>query len=66
MNDKVIFINGYSQDDTVKIMRAVKAVMDNPADIAFAMGTDTNRSWKVADLIKEVRSEHEYMKKQQN
>lgn len=65
MNDKVIFINGFSQDDTIKMMRAVKAVMDNPSDIAFAMGTETNRSWKVEDLIKEVREEHAYMKSHQ-
>ena len=63
MEDKVIFINGFTRDETFAIMRAVKGVIDNPGDIAFSMGTETNRSWLVGDLIKEVRQEHEYMKK---
>lgn len=64
MNNKVIFINGFTQDETVVIMRAVKAVVENPGDTAFAMGTDTNREWLVKDLIKEVQEEHIYMKNQ--
>ncbi len=64
MEDKVIFINGFTQDETVAIMRAVKAVIENPGDTAFAMGTETNRQWIVKDLIKEVREEHIYMQQQ--
>ncbi len=64
MEDKVIFINGFTQDETVAIMRAVKTVIDKPEDTAFAMGTETNRKWVVEDLIKEVREEHIYMQQQ--
>lgn len=64
MEDKVIFINGFTQDETVAIMRAVKTVIDNPGGTAFAMGTPTNREWVVKDLIKEVREEHAYMAEQ--
>lgn len=63
MNNKVVFINGFTQDETVKIMRAVKSAIENPEDTAFAMGTETNVEWKVKDLIAEVSAEHEYMKK---
>ncbi|HAK47031.1 MAG TPA: DUF3783 domain-containing protein [Spirochaeta sp.] len=63
MEDKVIFINGFTQDETVAIMRAVKAVIADPGGTAFSMGTPTNRDWVIKDLIKEVREEHEYMKK---
>ena len=63
MEDKVISINGFTQDETVAIMRAVKMVIDQPENTAFAMGTESNREWKVGDLIREVRQEHEYMKK---
>ena len=59
----MIFINGFSQDETLVIMRAVKSVIAQPEDTAFAMGTATNREWVVKDLITEVRQEHEYMKK---
>ncbi|MDC7126229.1 MAG: DUF3783 domain-containing protein [Spirochaetales bacterium] len=66
-NDKFIFINGFSQKETMEIIKAVKSITDKPGDIAFAMGTETNRNWVVKDLIKEVREEHEYMtKKQEN
>ena len=64
MEDKVIFINGFSQDETLTIMRAVKTVIDNPGDTAFAMGTPTNREWVIKDLIEEVRREHEMMRQQ--
>ena len=63
MDDKVIFINGFSNDEAVKIMRAVKGVIENPADTAFCMGTEANRDWNVKDLIRDVREEHEYFKK---
>lgn len=62
MDKKVILINGYSNEVTLKIMRAVKAVLDDPSEVAFAMGTETNRTWVVNDLLKEVSEEHEYMK----
>jgi hypothetical protein len=61
MNDKIIFINGFTKDETIKIMRAVKGAVENPSDAAFCMGTDANREWIVKDLIREVREEHEYL-----
>ncbi len=64
MEDKVIFINGFTQDETLVIMRAVKSVIEKPSETAFAMGTDTNREWVVKDLITEVRKEHIFIKQQ--
>lgn len=62
MESKVIFINGFSKEETVKIMRAVKGVIENPGDTAFCMGTETNREWIVKDLLREVSEEHEFIK----
>ncbi len=62
MDNKVILINGYTNEETLKIMRAIKAVLEDPTEVAFAMGTETNRTWVVNDLLKEVSEEHEYMK----
>lgn len=62
MSEKIVFINGFSKEETVKIMRAAKGAVENPDDIAFCMGTESNRKWVVSDLIREVREEHEYMK----
>jgi hypothetical protein len=63
METKVILLHGFDQDEAIAIMRAVKAASKAPGDIAFATTTDTNRSWKVEDLIEHVGEEHEYMKK---
>jgi len=63
MNSKVIFLNGFSKEEALKIMRAVKSTIENPDDAAFCMGTEANREWLVKDLIAEVREEHDYMKK---
>jgi len=62
--DKIVFLHGFSQEDALQVMRAVKAVAPEPEKIAFSMSTPTNMEWKVKDLIKEVWEEHEYM--QQN
>lgn len=63
MDERMILIHGFSREDTMKILRAVKGSLDDPAGIAFSVTTDTNREWKVGDLIQEVREEHEYMRK---
>ncbi len=44
------------------MMRAVKAAAPDPADIAFAVTTETNLSWRVKDLVGQVREEHEFLK----
>lgn len=63
-DERLLMIHGFSRDDTLKIMRAVKNIIkENPQGIAFTMTTPTNADWKVKDLIKEVRTEHEYMQK---
>lgn len=66
MNNPVVFLHGFDRDQLLAVMRAAKAAaaqagMD-PADIAFSSSTPTNLEWKVKDLVKEVREEHEYMK----
>ena len=61
MNEKVILINGFSKDETMEIMRAVKNVLKNPQQVAFCMGTESNMQWKVKDLIEQVAEEHRRM-----
>lgn len=62
-DERLVMINGFSRDDTLKIMRAVKGNLEDPHGIAFTMTTETNKEWVIKDLIKEVRTEHEYMRK---
>ena len=61
MDNKVIFINGFSRDKTMEIMRAVKNVLKNPQQVAFCMGTESNMHWQVKDLIEQVSEEHRRM-----
>jgi hypothetical protein len=63
MEPKVLLMHGFDQDEALAIMRAVKAAVKRPEDIAFAMTTETNREWKVEDLIEHVGEEHEFMRK---
>lgn len=55
----VVVIHGLSPEDTLKAMRAVKAAMGAESDIAFASSTPTNLSWKLDELIAQVRAEHQ-------
>jgi len=61
MDEKVIFINGFSRDETLEIMHTVKNVLKNPSQVAFCMGTDSNIQWQVKDLIEYVAEEHRHM-----
>ena len=63
MDERMILIHGFTREDTMKILKAVKGSLDDPAGIAFSVTTETNQNWKVSDLIREVRDEHEYMRK---
>ena len=61
IEDKTILIHGFSDDEVINIMNAVKKISENPVNIAFSMTTQKNLNWKVKDLIKEVRAEHDYI-----
>ena len=61
-DDRVILIHGFSREETVTIMRAVKSAAQDPQGIAFTTSTPSNLEWKLRDLITEVRGEHEFMR----
>lgn len=62
-DERVVLIHGFSQEETIAIMRAAKSVAKDPQGIAFTTSTPTNIEWKLRELIAEVREEHEYMRK---
>jgi hypothetical protein len=63
-DERLVMIHGFSREDTMKVMKAVKAAIEeDPRGIAFTMTTPTNMEWKIKDLITEVRTEHEYLRK---
>ena len=59
---KLILMHGFSNDEAIAVMRAVKAAAPDPGEIAFAITTPTNLEWKIKDLVDQVRFEHEYLK----
>lgn len=62
-NERVVFLHGFDQAEIRKIMTAIKLAFEKPLDIAFCMSTQNNLQWKVQDLIRDVREDHEYLKK---
>lgn len=59
---KIVVLHGFTQDEAVTVMRAVKAALPSATDAAFAMSTPTNMEWKLADLFEHVGEEHRQMK----
>ncbi len=59
---KLVLLHGFSNEEAVAMMRALKAAAADPGEIAFAVTTPTNLEWKIKDLVEQVRLEHEYLK----
>ncbi|MCF6334236.1 MAG: DUF3783 domain-containing protein [Spirochaetales bacterium] len=62
---KVIFFHGFERDDVFKIIKAIKAAVPNPGDIAFSTSTPTNLEWKIKDMVTEVMEDHAFFKEQE-
>ena len=60
----VIIMHGIPQEKLAIVMRAVRAALGT--DVIFSITTESNLEWTVKDLINELISEHEYMKKFRN
>lgn len=63
--EKVIYFHGFERDDVFKIIKAIKASVDYPTEIAFSTSTPTNLEWKIKDMVAEVREDHAFFKKQE-
>ena len=62
---KVIYFHGFERDDVFKIIKAIKASVSNPGEIAFSTSTPTNLEWKIKDMVAEVREDHAFFKEQE-
>lgn len=61
MDEKVVLLHGFSMEEAVIAMRAIKSALPAAKDAAFATTTPTNVGWKVSDLIEHVSEEHRTM-----
>ncbi|HRY54376.1 MAG TPA: DUF3783 domain-containing protein [Spirochaetia bacterium] len=61
MEQKVILLHGFSAEEAVAAMRAIKAALPAAREAAFATTTATNVEWKVGELLEHVSEEHRAM-----
>ncbi|MFP4566226.1 MAG: DUF3783 domain-containing protein [Spirochaetaceae bacterium] len=62
LENKVIIMNGFTQQEIVSIMRAVRRLFENPGDLIFAKTTPKSVNMVLKDLIVDMSEDHEYLK----
>ena len=55
---KIMVLHGFSPEEALAAMRAIKSALPSARDCAFATTTETNLGWKLGDLIEHVGEEH--------
>lgn len=55
---KIVVLHGFSPEEAIAAMRALKAAIPSAHEAAFATTTETNMGWKLADLLEHVAEEH--------
>jgi hypothetical protein len=58
MDQKIVLLHGFSRDEVLAAMRALKEAVPAFGDAAFATTTPTNMDWKLGDLIGHIGEEH--------
>lgn len=74
LQNKVVLLNGFTNDELVLIMRTIKglckkgpqgeepAMKAEPGDLIFAKTTPTSLNTVLKDLIIDMSADHEYLK----
>jgi hypothetical protein len=62
LENKVIILNGFSNDEIVNIMRVVKKEFETPGDLIFAKTTPNSIKMTLNELIEDVSEDHAYLK----
>lgn len=62
---RAILLHGFTNEEALQIMRAVKALGSPMKDAAFAMTTPTSLAWKVETWVAELEEEHRMMQQYQ-
>jgi len=62
LDNKVIIMNGFTQQEIVSVMRAVRRLFENPGDLIFAKTTPKSVNMVLKDLIVDMSEDHEYLK----
>lgn len=59
---KVIILHGFDKSEILKVMKLIKENFQGE-DLIFASTTPISLTWKVEDLINELKQEHEEFKR---
>jgi hypothetical protein len=59
---KIVILHGFTPEEALAAMRALKSALPSAADAAFATSTETNLGWKLKDLFEHVTKEHQQYK----
>jgi hypothetical protein len=59
---KIVVLHGFSPEEAIIAVRALKSALPSAADAAFATSTATNLEWKLKDLVQHVAEEHRQFK----
>jgi len=62
-NYKTLILDGFSNEEALAVLRAVKTVSPNAKELIFAMTTDSSREMVLKDLLIDLREEHEFFLK---
>ena len=63
LDNKVVIMNGFTNEEIGKIIKAVRGVFDTSADLIFAKTTPNSVEMVLKDLIVDMSEDHEYLKK---
>ncbi len=58
MDQKIVLLHGFSREEVLAAMKALKEAVPAFAEAAFATTTATNVGWKLGDLLEHVGEEH--------
>ena len=59
---KIVLLHGFTPEEAIAAIRALKASLPSARDAAFATTTETNLGWKVGELMDHVSEEHRLYK----
>ena len=65
MEQRIVLLHGFTAEEAVAALKALKAALPEARDAAFATTTETNMGWKVGELVEHVAEEHRQFKEMQ-
>ena len=62
LQNRVVLLNGFTNEELDLVMRAVRSAVANPRQIIFAKTTPTSIEMKLKDLLVDISQDHEYLR----